>query len=62
MKALLFAALLQESDEKAKWMYRMTLEGRRRRERRLPREALLSPDMSAWNRLFDSGTTKRYLQ
>jgi DDE superfamily endonuclease len=52
-KALLMAWLLAE--EERKWKYQLTLEGRHRRERRLPRESLLSPDLSAWTQLYDSG-------
>jgi DDE superfamily endonuclease len=44
-----------EVENQRKWKYQLTLEGRRRRERRLPRESLLPPDRSAWSRLFDSG-------
>jgi DDE superfamily endonuclease len=47
-------AWLIAEDEK-KWKFNLSLEGRCRRERRLPREALVSPEESAWTRLFDSG-------
>jgi hypothetical protein len=35
--------------------HRLSLEGRQRRDRRIPREALLPPSHSAWMRLFLSG-------
>jgi DDE superfamily endonuclease len=52
---LLAWILDNEMQEEVKWMYQLTLEGRRRRERRLPRTSLLPPSASPWMQLFYSG-------
>jgi hypothetical protein len=52
---LLMVAAMQEEEAKMSWkMKHLTLEGRRRRDRRIPREALLLPKVSPWQKLYHS--------
>ena len=50
---LLIALFLNVQDDD--FRNRLTLEGRQRRDRRIPRESLLPPALSPWARLYASG-------
>jgi hypothetical protein len=52
-RILLIAWYLYQKE--AAFKKRLNLEGRRRRDRRIPRDALLPPSDSAWIRLYESG-------
>jgi len=52
-KRLLLLLLLTMTKEK-KWKDYLTMEGIWRRDRRIPRCALLAPDLSPWAKLFSS--------
>lgn len=46
---------LTNDEQKVRWATEyLTLEGRRRRDRRIPREALLEPEQSPWTHLYHS--------
>ena len=52
---MVVVAAIKEKESKRSWMARyLTLEGRQRRDRRIPREALLHPKQSAWQKLYSS--------
>ena len=53
-RALLFLLYMSE-DSVQRFRDKLTAEGRRRRDRQIPRPSLLSPDASPWNKLFSSG-------
>jgi hypothetical protein len=55
---LLLLMLMEEEEneeKKQKFLNRLTLQGKRRRDRRLPRTVLLHPSASAWQKLYLSG-------
>ena len=43
-----------EEEEKEYWRDNLTANGKSRRQRTIPREALLNPEDSAWNKLYNS--------
>jgi len=53
-KRVLFMAMLLKIQQK-RFRHLLTLEGRRRRDRRIPRISLVEPSMSPWERLYGSG-------
>jgi DDE superfamily endonuclease len=53
-KYILLYLAWRERNKKKTFRQRLNEEGRRRRQRNLPRHALLAPKESAWQRLFDS--------
>jgi hypothetical protein len=56
-KFLLFLALLklEEEERKEYFWQKLDEEGRRRRDRRIPRCALVDPNESAWEKVYSSG-------
>jgi len=53
-KMVLFMAMMSQLKQK-RFRHMLSLEGRRRRDRRIPREALVIPAFSPWERLCQSG-------
>jgi len=53
-KRILFLAMLLKMQQK-RFRHMLNLEGRRRRDRRIPRSALVLPSMSPWEHLHQSG-------
>jgi hypothetical protein len=52
--ALILFEFLKEEEQETFWQ-KLEAEGRRRRDRKIPRVALLSPKQSPWQKLFSSG-------